>query len=118
MRTVMIGLFASMMLFTLPAFAGPGHSHEHGHGHSHGPIGEKEAINKASEKLKQFVQHGKLPKSWSAVTATGAEKKTFSKGPEWVITFHNAKVENKDKQNIYFFYTLDGHYIAANYTGE
>ena len=47
-----------------------------------------------------------------------AEKKTFAKGPEWVVSFNNDKIKNKTKQTLYIFYSLNGHYIAANYTGK
>jgi len=98
------------------AFAGPGHDHDHGH--AHGPISSEDAIKRASKKILNLVKKGKIHESWSKVKSANALKKTFSKGPEWVVTFKNDKVSDASKQTLYFFYSLDGHYIAANFTGN
>lgn len=120
MKNMTITLFLSFLFFGAPAMAGSGHDHDHGHGHSHGPISSDAVILRASVGVKRLAKTGKIDASWSKVKASGAEKKTFAKGkgPEWVVTFKNPKVNDSKKQNLYLFFSLDGHYIAANYTGK
>jgi len=97
-----------------------GHADEHGksHGHSHGPIDKTAAVEKATNKIKQLASTGKIDKSWTAVAMASAEKKTLKNGPEWLVTFNNTTVGDKSKQTLYVFYTLDGKYLATNYTGK
>ncbi|MDH5377166.1 MAG: DUF6488 family protein, partial [Gammaproteobacteria bacterium] len=64
------------------------------------------------------VKAGKIEESWAGTKPATVEKKTFSQGPEWVVSFSNKKVADASKQTLYMFYSLDGHYIAANYTGN
>ena len=68
--------------------------------------------------LKGLVNKGVIDKSWKGTKPVKAEKKAFAKGPEWVVSFKNDKVKDKTKQTLYIFYSLDGHYIAANYSGK
>jgi len=115
-----IYLLMAAIGFISPVFAGAGHSHdkEGGHHHSSGPITEAKAKSKAMRTVKNLVSRGVINKSWTSSKPVKAEKKTFSKGLEWVISFNNKSVKDKEKQTLYIFYSLDGHYIAANYTGK
>lgn len=103
-------------LLSAPAMAGPGH--DHGHGHSHGPVSEDVASSKAIKKVEQLASAGKIDTTWAGIQPASIEQKTYANSPEWVITFKNDKVSDESKQTLYLFYSLDGHYIAANYTGE
>ena len=98
------------------AVAGPGH--EDGHSHSQGPISKNEVIKRATEKVINLAGKGKIDESWDKVKASSVEQKSYAKGPEWLIIFNNEKIMDPKKQTLYLFYTLDGHYIAANYTGN
>lgn len=109
-------LVASTLFISSQVLAGAGHDHDHGH--SHGPVSEDVVVGKAVTKVKQLADDKKIDASWKSVKSTGAEKKTFGKGLEWVVSFKNTKVSDKAKQNLYIFFSLDGHYIAANYTGK
>jgi len=117
MRNISTALLVSALLFASPLMAGEGHDHGSG-GHSHGPISNEGAINKATMKVKSLVESGKLDKSWGGVIAEGATQKTFSDGPEWVVTFKNNKANDAAKQTLYMFFTIDGNYIATNFTGD
>jgi len=115
-------LLASLA-FSLSAHAGSGHSHDKddghsNHGHSQGPISNKKAVTKGIAKVKFLAQRGTVDKSWAVVTQGSATKKTFNNKPEWVVMFKNEKIKDKSKQKLYIFFSLDGHYIAANYTGK
>ncbi len=106
--------------FAAPVYAGAGHSHDKdgGHSHSSGPISEVNAKSKATRTMQNLVKRGVINKSWTSAKVIKAEKKSFSKGPEWVVSFYNDKEKDKTKQTLYIFYSLDGHYIAANFTGK
>lgn len=98
-----------------------GDYHDHGsggHSHSHGPVSSEVAIKKATDKVRAIAQSGKIDKSWADVKATGAMQKTFGHETEWVVTFKNEKISDTSKKTLYLFYTLDGMYIAANFTGN
>ena len=120
MRNLVTALALSSLLMTGPALAGPGHEHDEngGHSHSHGPVSSDDAAASASKKVKQLAAAGKIDPSWAETMPASVEQKTYDKGPEWVITFKNDKVADASKQTLYVFYSLDGHYIAANYTGN
>lgn len=116
MRKLMFILALCFSVFNTPAIAGSGH--DHGHGHSHGPVSSDIASDKAMKKVDQLAKAGKTDASWSDIQPASVEQKTYANGPEWVVTFQNSKVSDKEKQTLYLFYSLDGNYIAANYTGE
>ena len=118
MRNISIALFVSTLLFASPAMAGAGHEHGPDGGHSQGPINSQTAIKKAEKQVKSLVERGKLEKSWADAKAAGATQKVFAQGDEWVVTFSNNKVSDTSKQTLYVFYTLDGTYIASNFTGK
>ncbi len=104
----------SLALLTTPAFAGGGHDH----GHSHGPVKAEVAAQKAKDKIAALVKSEKITASWGTLEPESVAQKSYSKGPEWVVTFKNIKETDITKQTLYMFYSLDGHYIAANYTGD
>lgn len=119
---ILVIYFASLT-FTVAAHAGAGHAHDKdgghsNHGHSHGPVSANKVKAKASRMLAGLVKKGIIDKSWRGITPAKAEKKTFTKGEEWVVSFKNGKLKDKSKQTLYIFYSLDGHYIAANYSGK
>ena len=114
MKNLATTLLLSFVLFATPVMAGSGHDP----GHSHEPISSKEAINKATKKVHQLAKAGKIDSSWSKIDAASAKQKEFSNVLEWVVTFTNDKVSDSSKQTLYLFFSLDGNYLAANYTGE
>lgn len=114
MKNLATVLSLSFLLFATPVIAGS----DHDHGHSHEPISSKEAISKATKKVQKLAKTGKIDSSWSKTISTNAEQKEYSKGLEWVVTFKNDTISDSSKQTLYLFFTLEGKYIAANYTGE
>lgn len=119
---MIVTLFALMSLSSFN-YAGTGHSHDKNgghsnHGHSHGTVDNVSVKQKASSMLTGLVKKGVIDKSWEGITPTKAEKKLFSKGEEWVVSFINDQLADNSKRTLYIFYSLDGHYIAANYTGK
>ena len=108
-------LFSTASLGVVPAFsAGTGHSH----GHAHETLSEASAQEQASKKIPDLIANGKLDKNWEAAKPTKSYKKTFSKGDEWVVEVENPAVTDPSKKTLYLFFSLDGHYVAANFTGK
>lgn len=116
MKKLTLTLFLTLLINTPLAMAGTGH--DHGHSHSLEAISSEEVIKRATSKVQNLITKEKIDASWSAIKASSAEQKTFNKKKEWVISFNNEKVSDTKKQTLYLFFSLDGHYIAANFTGE
>lgn len=114
MRQLTTTVLLCSALFATPVFSGPGHEH----GHSHGPVSSNVAAKKATKKLAQLVKAGKIDASWKSIKPASVEQKEYAKGPEWVIIFNNEKLSDSSKKTLYMFFSLDGRYIAANYTGN
>ncbi len=116
MRKFIVVMMCWLGLVASPVWAGPGHDHDHGH--AHGPVTAEKASAKAMKKVEQLAQSGKVDASWVGLKPALIEQKAYANGPEWVVTFRNTQVKDADKQILYLFYSLDGHYIAANHTGQ
>ncbi len=114
MRTLIIALLVLFTAAALPAaHAGPS-----GKAHSHATnIDEAEARVDAAAVVDRLVAKEKLDPSWKGLKADQAAKKTYEKGPEWVVTFQNPAAE-EGKRTLYVFLTLKGDYVAANFTGK
>lgn len=110
-----IAILSLYLLGVVSAYAGAGHSH----GHEQMTRTKPEIVAKmANKKLMQLIKKGKLDKSWKGKTAIKVEQKSFAKGPEWVVVFRNQEHKMLAKRTLFMFYTLDGKYIAANFTGN
>lgn len=118
MRHISTLLLVSALVCAGPAIAGAGHDHNPDGSHAVGPINSGAAIKRAELHVNSLVERGKLDKSWKGAKSTGAAQQDFGKGPEWVVSFKNDKVSEADKQKLYVFYTLSGHYLATNFTGK
>ena len=118
-----IALIFLAFVFATAVHASGGHAHDEdgghsNHGHSDGPISAEKAKTRATSTMQSLVKKGVISKSWHSVKAAKAEKKTFAKAEEWVVSFKNDKIKDKSKKTLYIFYSLNGHYIAANYSGK
>jgi hypothetical protein len=91
--------------------------HERG-GHTHEKMTQSAAADAAAKKRDELVKAGKIEASWNGVAVKSVEQKSFSKGPEWVVTFQNDAAADQAKSTLYVFYDLDGHFLAANFTGK
>ena len=114
MRLLITTVFALLLLFVGPAMAGAGHDH----GHSHDPVTQEQAEQIAMKRVSALAEEGKVDSSWKSVTVQKSEKKKFGDNLEWVVMFKNENVADPSKQTLYVFLTIEGEYLAANYTGE
>ena len=116
MRLFILPFFFVLSLFSLNVTAGSGHSH--GHGHSHGPVSQETANLKAKKIIINLIKQNVINKNWGSTTVSSSEKKIFNGKEEWVVSFVNKEITDDKKRKLYIFLTLDGSYIAANYTGK
>lgn len=112
LHKIFLGLMFS--LFSAAALAGAGHDH----GHSHDPVTQAQAEKAAVKNISRLIDKGKIDASWSSVKVAKSEKKKFGKKLEWVVTFENKQITDPKKQILYIFLSLEGGYLAANYTGK
>jgi len=107
-------LLLTSLIMSAPVMAGG----NHGHGHSHGAVTPVEAKKLAIQKVRKLTIEGKLESSWAKAEISGFEQKIFNSNPEWVVAFTNSEISDSSKQTLYLFLTLEGRYVAANYTGK
>jgi hypothetical protein len=81
-------------------------------------VSQKIAEKNANEKIASLIEKKKLVQSWTAIKASSVEKKVIKGRPEWLITYINKEITDTEKQKLYVFLTMEGKYIAANYTGK
>lgn len=116
MRNTMKAAVLSLLIGATPlaTFAGAGQDH----GHSHEPVTQKQAETLATASVSQLVSSGKVDPSWKTVNVAKSEQKNFGGNMEWVISFKNEKISDPAKQTLYVLLSLDGQFLAANYTGK
>ena len=98
-----------------PAFAGG-----EGDCHFHGATPAKpETVSSCAVKRQQaLIASGKLDKAWQSIKPGAPEQVDGQKGKEWKIAFKDAAAADKSKETLYMFFTLQGNFIAANFTGN
>jgi len=119
-------LIALILYFaTFAAVADSNHEHDHNHDgghdhstHSHDPINQTQAEEFASKSLAKLVSKRKIADSWKDAKVAKSEQKKFGSKTEWVVSFSNDKISNDNKKTLYIFLSLNGDYVAANYTGK
>lgn len=123
MITKSIFLTAALVLSSNLAFAHPG-----GHGDEAPPmekptkpvaIDEAKAKARALEEVERLVTAKKIDESWKkAGKLSEIKKKGEGDNWEWLITFDNAGVKEKDKKRLFVFLKQSGEFVAANFTGK
>ena len=107
MKTLTTTLVLSSLLFLIPITVMAGSGHEHGH--SHAPAAP---VNQLT------AEKNKVDNSWSTIKASSVEQKLLNGRSEWLVIYDNEKITELDKKKLYVFLTIEGEYIAANYTGK
>lgn len=79
---------------------------------------KEEAIDGASKAFSEILQSGKLDATWKGVPHDNVELKSFDGKQEWVVSYKNPKVANKEKQVLYIFLSQNGSMSGMNYTGK
>lgn len=104
--------------FAFISFSAVAHDGEEHAAHAARPLlDSRGASESAQHVIAQGIERNMLPVSWGNVTSESAEKKMGKEKYEWVVIFNNKSIEDPAEQTLYVFLTLDGRYIAANFTG-
>lgn len=116
MKTSIATLFAAGCLaLSMPAFAS-GESACHFHGSK---AASQETVAECAAKRQQtLIASGKLDKSWALIQPATFEQVEGQRGKEWKVTFKDPAAADKAKENLYLFFTAQGNFIAANFSGK
>jgi hypothetical protein len=104
-----------MQILSSTAFADPGASC-HFHGKKEAP---KETLLKcAMERKEMLIGKGKIPSSWKDIKHDKIEQVDGRLAKEWLVTFRDTKAKDMSTAILYMFFSLNGNFIAANFTGK
>ena len=103
------------LAFSIPALAGDGDDcHFHG-----SKAASQETVSGCAVKRQQaLTTSGKIDKSWQAIKPAAFEQVDGQRGKEWKVTFKDLAAADKSKETLYMFFTAQGNFIAANFTGK
>lgn len=106
---------ASGLALSLPASAGDAEAcHFHG-----SKAATQDTVSGCALKRQQtLISIGKINKSWRAIKPATFEQVDGQRGKEWKVTFKDPAAADKAKQTLYMFFTAQGNFIAANFTGQ
>ncbi len=106
---------ASGHALSLPVFAGDAEDcHFHG-----SKVASQETVSGCAVKRQQAViASGKIDKSWQAIKPATFEQVDAQRGKEWKVTFKDEAAADRAKESLYMFFTVQGNFIAANFTGK
>lgn len=94
--------------------SGEGDCHFHG-----GALVKQETVTDCAVKRQRaLIANGKIDKTWQAIKPASPEQVEGQRGKEWKVAFKDAAAADKSKETLYMFFTLQGNFIAANFTGK
>ena len=116
MKKLSITLSATAALaFSLPAFAGDA---DDCHFHGSKAASQEIVAGCAVKRQQTLITGGKIDKSWQAIKPAAFEQVDGLRGKEWKVTFKDQVATDKTKETLYMFFTAQGNFIAANFTGK
>lgn len=111
-------LLLVLVVFSQSIFANGNHYHPKKFLKCAAECNEAEVRKSVPEALDILVKAREVKEAWKTVPVEKVEKKKFSKGEEWVVSFFNKNEKNTSKQRLYMFITMDGWLNGANNTGN
>lgn len=103
------------LAFSLPAFAGDA---DDCHFHGSKPASQETVSGCAVKRQQALIISGKIDKAWQAIKPAAFEQVDGQRGKEWKVTFKDPAAADKTKETLYLFFTAQGNFIAANFTGK
>lgn len=91
------------------------------HFHGKKPAAESMVKSCALKRVTMLINAKKIPKEWSSTTKeqVSLEVVDGKKGKEWKATLTNPQIMvNGEPKPLYMFFTHQGNFIAANFTGK
>ncbi len=80
-------------------------------------LSEDEISIKARDIVSLAISKKKIDKLWANSQIVEAQTKITNHSDEWVIKLISP-AENSKQTELYLFFTLDGEFLAMNYTGK
>jgi len=88
------------------------------HDGRHSQVLSKDDISQKAKKIVLMaIDKNKIDSSWSSIEVSEVKHITVNNSDEWKVKFTNNKMK-EPKKNLYLFFTMDGEFIAMNYTGK
>lgn len=106
---------AGALAFSVPAFAGDAADC---HFHGSKAVSQETIAGCAIKRQQALVASGKIDKSWQTIEPASFEQVGGQRGKEWKVTFNDPAAADKAKETLYLFFTAQGNFIAANFTGK
>lgn len=98
-----------------PAFAGESSSC---HFHGSKPAPESIVLGCAEKEKARLIAKGSIASTWRPVSHKSIEQVEGKNGKEWKVTYFDPTTADKEKSNLYMFFSIVGNFIAANFTGH
>jgi len=118
MKRLIKATVVTLALGLTSVYASGSHSHGNGHSHTHKEVSQKTIKGQANNVLLGLIKKGKINNSWLNAPIKDMKKKQFHHNMEWVVSYENKKVTNKEKQTLYIFVSLIGKITGANHSGK
>ena len=116
MKPLFISLLAAVALSLSASASASGEGDCHFHGST---TAKQETVSDcAAKRQQQLIASGKLDKAWQGIKPASLEQVDGQKGKEWKVTFKDPAAADKAKETLYMFFTPQGNFIAANFTGK
>jgi len=102
------------------AVAAPAFASDAADCHFHGskPAAQETVSVCAVQRQQALIANGKLDKTWQAIKPSSLEQVDGTRGKEWKVTFKDTAAADKSKETLYMYFTAQGNFIAANFTGK
>ena len=102
------------------ALASPAFASDAASCHFHGskPAAQETVSACAVQRQQALIASGKLDMTWQAVKPTSLELVDGTRGKEWKVMFKDPAAADNAKQTLYMYFTAQGNFIAANFTGK
>ncbi len=88
------------------------------HFHGSKPASESIVLGCAEKEKTRLIGKGSIASTWKTVPHKSIEQVEGKNGKEWKVTFVDPTSADKDKANLYMFFSIVGNFIAANFTGK
>lgn len=89
-----------------------------GHKHAKQEMSEDSVQALATAEVKKLIQAKKISQSWISAPRLTVRKVIFGNKMEWVVSYKNKRIPEKEKRILYIYLTLDGKISGANYSGK
>ena len=89
-----------------------------GHKNTKQEMSKKSIKSLATAEVKRLIQAKKISQSWVNASNVTVRKTAFAKKMEWVVSYKNKRIPEKEKRVLYIFLALDGTINGANYSGK